>query len=57
MCSSAPTNASPIFFHHPATGVNARQQLVSTTASKPLVPCVQRCALAGSEDSMPLASH
>ena len=54
MCSSGSSNAScNFFFYQPATGVNARQQLVSTTASKPLVSCIQPCAAAGPEDSMP----
>ena len=32
-----------LFFHQPAAGVSARQQLISTTASKPLIPRIQRC--------------
>ena len=35
-----------LFFHQPAAGVSARQQLISTTASKPLVSCAQRCGQA-----------
>ena len=46
MCSSASSNVSSNFFAPTSTGVSARQQLISTTASKPLVSCAQRCGQA-----------
>ena len=57
MCSSASSNASSNFFAPTCYGVSARQQLVSTTASKPLVPCVQRCCAGTLLEEMPLLSH
>ena len=57
MCSSASSNASSNFFAPTCYGVSARQQLISTTASKPSFPVFSGAARAGSEDPMPLASH